>query len=1444
MWVGTDAGLSRYDRRRDRFLNVPLGDEVPVDQVSGMHQDRAGELWLAHWGGGLSRLSGGLDRPRVEHYRHDDRDPFSLSSDQLFDFHEDRSGILWIATFNGLNAFDRRRERFEVFRRGSGGLSGDEVWGVTQDREGVLWVATADGGLTGLDRTGGKVVDPLWRAGGAPVLTGGPALAVLEDRLGELWIGTGSSGLVRLGRDRRLRAVYRPDPQDPASVATPFVRQLLEDRLGRLWVGGQLPLQRFVRAPGRGHFIAPGSAGDDPGATVSAYVYDLYEDRSGGLWVATTAGLERFDEETERFVRYRHDPSDRNSLSSNVIHAVFEDAAGIFWIGTDAGLNRWHRERGELRHYRERDGLPSDKVVAVQADEAGRLWLATAAGLSRFDPRSDTFRNYDIDDGLHGNVLYIGADFKSEQGELFFGGPSGLTSFFPDRVEDDPTPPAVVLTQLRLAGEPARQRRLDPESPLREAISEAREIVLDYRQRVFSLEFAALHFANPSKNRYAYRLEGFEEDWSSADASRPVARYTNLDAGRYVFRVKASNPDGAWNEDGASLEIVVRPPPWRTWWAYSLYGLGLGAAIALYVRSHRQELRRERRAAAHQRALNARLREVDRVKDEFLANTSHELRTPLYGITGLAESLIDGAAGELPAAAKDNLSLLVHSGRRLTSLVNDILDFSKLRHRSLELDLKPVDLYAMVDVVLVLSRPLLGSKDVELRNRVASDLPAAEADENRLQQILHNLIGNAVKFTESGEIVVDAVVEDVSRPPEDASEARSTSARQPRIVISVRDTGIGISEDQQARVFEAFAQADASIEREFGGTGLGLAVTRRLIDLHGGTLRLKSAPGEGSTFFFDLPISEKPARGPADARQARSPSTGADASAAEVSEESRAPAASAEPSVLLDDGGAPADPDGDAAATRIRGDGASVLVVDDEPVIRRVVTNQLASHGFRVTSAGGGPEALRRIGEGAVDLVILDLMMPRMSGFEVCRRLRERFSLEELPIIFLTATDRTEDLVVGLAAGANDYLAKPVSKSELLARVQTHVALLSVHRQLAGMVSERTSQLAERGRLLTERERLISELEARNAELARFNQTVAHDLKNPLTTIRNFIGLLGQDDTVRGHERLSADVHRIAGAASNLHRLLDELHEFSRVERAATPHRTVAFGALVRQAVEELAPKLAERGVEVEVAEDLPAVRGDRARLLEAMSHLLSNALQYLGDQAAPRIEIGVRGSETREVTFYVRDNGIGIDPRYHDTVFGLFDRLDPQGSEGTGIGLALVKRIVEVHGGRTWVESEGIGARVHVLPDTSDSVDHQGKEEGTTLKVKTCLKAGPTIINEPHPSGPGQWPKRDTIDQGLRRGRRRADKYRASTGRPLPGRSGGGLRRRRGRSSPPYPPEPRGRAATRRGRERRATGPREIAPRLRRPTATASGGRRARSSPGWCCRPPRRSRL
>ena len=452
---------------------------------------------------------------------------------------------------------------------------------------------------------------------------------------------------------------------------------------------------------------------------------------------------------------------------------------------------------------------------------------------------------------------------------------------------------------------------------------------------------------------------------------------------------------------------------------FATHGMEMGTvletvlmSLALSDRYNDLRLAKER---AQQEAAES-LRRMDRLKDEFLANTSHELRTPLQGIIGLAESMLDGAAGKLSEAASRNLAMIVTSGQRLATLVNDILDFSKMKNHELVLRKQPVDLRVAVDVVMSLMTPLATAKSLQLVNEIDPAIPPVLADEDRLQQVLHNLIGNAIKFTDSGTVRVRAIDE------------------HGRVRVQVTDTGPGIAPEHHQRIFESFEQVEDSATREHGGTGLGLAVSRKLVQLHGSDIELDSRPGAGATFSFVL---EAGATGQAQ----QSPPVLKEG--AEAAPRAAALAAASGAAAVAPAGPQPGE---DAAAAAGLQERIRILVVDDEPVNQLVMQNHLTLENFDVLMAESGVRALELLASGEkVDLILLDVMMPKLSGFEVCREIRRTHLPTQLPVVMVTARNQTQDLKTGLQVGANDYITKPVAKGELLARIRTHLNLLRIN---------------------------------------------------------------------------------------------------------------------------------------------------------------------------------------------------------------------------------------------------------------------------------------------------------------------------------------------------------------------------------------------------------------
>ena len=702
-------------------------------------------------------------------------------------------------------------------------------------------------------------------------------------------------------------------------------------------------------------------------------------------------------------------------MSNNDVYSIYKDKTGTLWIGTDGGLNKLDSEKEQFIHYREKDGLPNDVIYGILEDDNRNLWLSTNKGLSKFNPKTEKFRNYDVKDGLQSNEFNAGAYFKNKDGRMFFGGMNGFNIFHPSSIKDNPYIPPIVITDFQLFNKsvPIFKGNSSEERPetlfLDTHISEINELILSYQESVFSFEFAALHYASPEKNKYAYMMEGFDKGWNYTDLKKRFATYTNLDPGEYIFRVKGSNNDGIWNEAGTSISLTITPPFWKTWWAYGFYLFGV---IGVLYGIRRAEKNKERHKLEQERQVSDQLRKVDKLKDEFLANTSHELRTPLNGIIGIAESLIDGTTGELSEKTNSNLSMIAYSGKRLAALVNDILDFSKIKNKDLEIRKQPVDIEVMTEVVLKMNEPLLAGKTILLKNKIPKDIPLVEADENRIQQILHNLIGNGIKFTESGSVTVSAITQNGM------------------VEVSVSDTGIGIPEDKFDQIFQSFEQVDASVAREYGGTGLGLSITKNLIELHGGNIRVASEVGKGSTFTFTLPKSANESEALRDQYRKRHLEQTYRATIKSV-----AKAKETEKVVPSDDN-----------FSMKEEDKINILVVDDDPVNQQVLLNHLTAMKYNVEQAFSGEEALRAVGgEKKFDIILLDVMMPRMSGYEVCRRIREKYLESELPVIMITAKDQVVDLVEGFSSGANDYVAKPISKNELLARIRTHLKLYKIN---------------------------------------------------------------------------------------------------------------------------------------------------------------------------------------------------------------------------------------------------------------------------------------------------------------------------------------------------------------------------------------------------------------
>jgi ligand-binding sensor domain-containing protein/signal transduction histidine kinase len=615
LWVGTgEGGLNRFDPEAETFhrfgIDPNRSGSISHERVRAIHQDHLGNLWIGTQNGldliAAEELHGALPLLRFRHYRNDPFDPESLSSSAVWSIFEDHSGVMWFGTYGGgLSKYNRSTERFKLFRHSpsqSDSLSDNIVWSILEDSHGILWVGTFNGGLNRLERAAG--LTQVYRHSDAVPnsLLGDDVRALLEDSEGRLWVGS-AGGLDRMSADQLGFTHYTHDPGDPSTLSGDRVNVLLQSRSGSIWVGTRYEglnrldpesgeIERFVHDPN-----APASLGEDR-------VWALYEDRRGALWVGTLGGVSVLEPGGKGFSHYQHDPQDPSSLSSDSIFAFHEDDNGNMWIGTwGGGLDRLDLATGEFEHFTEANGLPNDTIYGIEADAAGSLWMSTNRGLAKFDPGTKTFETFDVSDGLQDNEFNVGAHFKSESGEMFFGGVRGFNAFFPEEINRNTTVPAVVITTFYIFNEPIRHDLLPGET-----------IELSHRQNFIAFEFAALDFNAPDKNQYAYRLDGLDGDWIEA-GTRRYASYTNLEGGEYVFRVKGSNTDGAWNEEGASLQITVIPPIWdRDWFRLMAFFMVIGLVFG----GHRLRVRAvEARSRELESLVQARTQEIEQRKDEL-----------------------------------------------------------------------------------------------------------------------------------------------------------------------------------------------------------------------------------------------------------------------------------------------------------------------------------------------------------------------------------------------------------------------------------------------------------------------------------------------------------------------------------------------------------------------------------------------------------------------------------------------------------------------------------------------------------------------------------------------------------------------------------------------------------------------------------------------------------
>lgn len=992
-----------------------LGNIANVQAILSEGED---QVWVGTYKGLIEYRLGprGQSPELIETFNPVPENPFSLNKNVIRALQKDHSGIIWVGTSGGgLNKFDPRRKPFFHFGQNlrRAGNRYTEIRSMLEDSFGNLWLGTEGGGLFWHPNTGS---DPTYHeftsvSSSASVF----ALEEIEEN-GQKYLLVGSEDNPTLHKVPISAAGAAPS--EVVTEMNGSVFSILQDKQGIVWVGTyNKGLQRWLPKPGGGYdkewFTRANSA------LANDIVRKVFEDSNGNIWIGTAKGLHKIDaaetlQEQPEITLFKNLSNDPRSISHNYILDIFESSSGYLWIGTfGGGLNQlFYEEGGEgayFKRYWEKDGLPSNTIKGILEDEMGHLWLSGNGGLSKFDPENGQFQNYSITDGLQSAEFFEGVKVKRMNGSLLFGGVNGFNAFLPGNIQENNSQPNVVFTNLLV-----HNQKVAPNEPvngrviLTESITESESIKLAYSQNDFSVEFAALHFADPQKNRYTYKLDGYHEDWIEVGAEKRYATFTNLPHGNYTLLVKASNADGVWDLEPTELQIKIKPPLWLTWPAYLVYALLIVGAMWLFRRYTIIDVQEKHRLTLEHME-REKLEELNQMKLRFFTNISHELRTPLTLIISPLEFILEKGKTLTSENLQQQYHYMYKNAKYLLRLVNQLLDFRKLDQGSLNLRVSRGDIKAFIEDVTQPFQFLANKKSIDFDLVYSENDIYTFFDPDLMEKIMYNLLSNAFKFTPSGGKVRVEVKE---------RYLQSRSGSDPFVEIQVKDDGIGISRSQLKRIFERFHKGESK-KMNKDGAGIGLSYTKSLVELHHGAISAESSKGKGSCFSVRLPMA-KGAYLKSEIEQGKIEQFQADSDPLEY--------LVAEPVIEIENtalGIKTIDQEKELPL---------LLFVDDNADIRNFIKEGFQND-FRIIEAEDGQIAHEVALSSLPDIIVSDVMMPNMDGIELCEHLKTNPLTSHIPIVLLTAKSTDEDELQGLRTGADAYVVKPFKLDILRAQL-------------------------------------------------------------------------------------------------------------------------------------------------------------------------------------------------------------------------------------------------------------------------------------------------------------------------------------------------------------------------------------------------------------------------
>lgn len=992
IWLGYRDGLAVYDEKENKFkhFTIKSSDISSIEEeVRAIHQDYFGNYWIGAYNG-LYIIN--AEKNRITHHIHDENNYNSLSQNSIYSIMGDTKGDVWIGTYaGGVNYYDRSFDIFKNYYAGSNKykLNYKVVSSIVEDPDGNLWIGTEGGGLNVLNKKTSTFKYYTHNKNNPNSISTNNVKSILRTQKGNFWIGTHDGGLNYLNPNKKpfVFKKYTLNINNENSLSNNRVISLLEDSNKNIWVGtsgGGLNMFN----PKKNNFTRI----KESTILVGEIIYNISKTKKKGiLLISGNKGLATININSKKITPIKYE------LNENAIITLcaFEDRYENYWIGTEGnGLFYYDTKTTEIVKYGTSEGLPNEVIYTIQPDDYNNIWLSTNNGLSRFSLESQQFKNFDISDGLIENEFNYGAKLKLKNKELMFGSANGIVLFNPNEITENSFIPPVYVTSLTVNNKPYLSGNFTD-----------RNITLTHNQNVFSFNFIALSYSQSDKNNYAYKLEGFDKDWNYV-GNKKSATYTNLDAGNYTFKVKASNNDGLWNEKGQSINVKILPPFWKTWWAYLIY-LILLLTILLLIRKYSLLRIHEKNELKQERLEKEKIEEINRLKLKLFTNISHDFRTPLTLIIGPLERMIKNKEGN--SFVQKQHKTMYRNASVLLQLINQLLDFRKSESGKLKLKASKNNIVSFIENIKKSFEELAEYRKIEYSFKSTDTDLEVWFDVVNLKKVIFNLLSNAFKFTpNNGKIKIKI------------STIAKNKKQDKFVKIEIKDNGKGIPKKNLEFVFDRFYQIERD-ENSRSGTGIGLALAKSVVELHKGNITVKSKEKEGTTFQILLPFGKKYLA--ADqiikgANELENINLYEEANVNSLKEKS-------ENKTIQE--------------VEIDANLPTLLLVEDNAEVRSFI-KQIFEENHNILEAENGKVALNIAKNNPLDLVISDVMMPIMNGIELCKKIKTDVITSHIPVLLLTAKTSQDSQKEGYKTGADAYVTKPFDPIILEQNVKNLIA--------------------------------------------------------------------------------------------------------------------------------------------------------------------------------------------------------------------------------------------------------------------------------------------------------------------------------------------------------------------------------------------------------------------